>query len=225
MLKSKFENLLFLLAILFVGLFVYRYLKHSHPKTDTPAKETSHFKTSPKPRAAVSTQDSAPRAPVLPVAPTTPAAKNSLPTASQPSAMDHYRELLKNPQAGLERLDLIEQMGSTETPEKLSMMAYYEVLNSGPAKEYSPEENHQRRNVVSVAFGMYLDKCLDFKACYQYAVTALARYPDREIFNDLYLQVQQKYPEDWQKQQLAEEMKRYGLLPTPRRSMPPTSHH
>lgn len=207
MLKLKFEILLLLIALLLAALFTYRYLTKPLPEKSERANGPSQVVQLPQaPRPSGSPlKNAAPDAPKVAAAPTvSPQTENS-------PEFKKYRELLQNPTAGMDRLHLIEKLEKQESRETLAMLAYNEVLNSGPKQEFSAVENHERRSIVSVAFSMYLDHCLDFASCYPYAVIGVARYQDPELMNDLYQQIIEKYPEAWQQEQVLAEMKKYGL--------------
>ncbi|WP_413288170.1 hypothetical protein [Bdellovibrio sp. HCB337] len=209
MLRIKIESILLIIAILFAGAFAYRYFQRPLPGQSNSQTDVSHSVTPSKPAPQAYLPSAGNLKP--PAIPPKPVFKQAGPGAPQQSHMAKYQQLLDNPQAGLERLDLLDKMKTEISQEELSLRAYYETLTGGPAPEYSKDENHQRRNAVSIAFGMYLDSCQNFDTCYKYAVAALARYPDQEMFDDLYLQVQHKYPQDWQRDLVVAEMKKYGI--------------
>jgi hypothetical protein len=205
MLKLKFENLLLILIVLSAAYLATRYLKQS-----TALSETSQS----APTTKAQNQPSQPISPIpspnkKDTVTTSPPASNG---GTPPSKMVKYKELLKDPTAGLERLSLLEQMKSELSQDEMNERLYYEVINNGPTKEASADENHERRNIVSAAFRQYTESCQNFDDCYKFVVAGLARYADQELFDDLYKQVQVKYPQDWQRDKIVAEMKKYGLV-------------
>lgn len=206
MLKFKFENLLLVLIVLSAGYLGSRYLKH--PPTTQNATHSANL------------SETSHNQPSQPISPIPSPNKKDVVNASPPSSnggtpaskMVKYQELLKDPMAGLERLSLLEQMKSELSQDEINERLYYEVINNGPTKEASADENHERRNIVSVAFRQYTESCQNFDDCYKLVVAGLARYPDQELFDDLYKQVQVKYPQDWQRDKIVAEMKKYGLV-------------
>lgn len=210
MLKLKFENILLFTAALAAGFLIYRYVSTPLPEKSQSTNELSHILT---PRKAIVSEELEAKT-AQPAAPKITKPLVVSPQTEQSAEFKKYRELLNNPAAGMERLHLIELLKKQETSETIALFALNEVMNSGPDIKLSALENHERRNIVAIAYSMYLDQCTDFKACYQYGVIAMARHRDPETRNDLYKQTVERYHEPWQHELLEKEMRNYGLKVT-----------
>ncbi|MBS1970720.1 MAG: hypothetical protein JSU04_10450 [Bdellovibrionales bacterium] len=210
MLKPKLEKILLIIIVLTSSFFIYRYVNKPLPRKIKKANGPSQVVA---PRKAIVNDDSETKTPSPPGPKITNTPMVS-PQTEQSAEFKKYRELLNNPAAGMERLHLIELLKKQETPENIALFAMNEVLNSGPDIKFSALENHERRNIVAIAYSMYLDQCTDFKICYQYGVVAMARHRDPETRNDLYQQTIERYPEPWQQELLEKELRNYGLKVT-----------
>lgn len=209
--KLKFENILLLVALVLGGLFLYRTLHRPLPSksspSDGPSQDAMPAKSSTKSSVAVNLPANVPEAP----APKIPTQPTVSPQTEQSAIFKEYRALLQNRNAGMDRLHLIEQMKKTESTETVVVFLLNEVMNNGPQKNLSEVENHERRNIVGVAYSMFLDQCKDFNDCAVYAAAALARHEDPETRNDLYQQTTEKFHQNWQQDLFEKEMKRYYL--------------
>lgn len=209
--KLKFEYILLLVAAVLGGAYAYRSLGRPLPLksaiSDGPSQDAPPTMNSTKSTVAVSSAQKNNPAPA-PKVPEPPAVS---PQTEQTAEFKKYRELLQNPNAGMDRLHLIETLKKTESTESIVLFLLHEVMNSGPQKGLSEVENHERRSVVGVAYSMFLDQCRDFNDCAAYAAAAMARHNDPETRNDLYQQTTERFRQDWQQSLLEKEMKRYYL--------------